>query len=217
MSPCRLEEPADPSSETRPYPAEPLRRSQDMDNDEDDFEPVVRQLRALGEEPVDEAVRQRVLERSHPTRLSWIRSTRTKVAAAAFGGFMIGTMGLASAGALPEPAQGVAHGALGTVGIRVPPGHDRYNGPECGGAKTHGEYVEAHKDDPAAGRSPCGKPNVAVNRGRDNRAGQPGRPEGIGRGGPPPWAGRGGPPPWAGQGGPPPRPAVEPSTTTTTP
>jgi len=95
-------------------------------------------------------------------------------------------MGLASAGALPAPAQSVAHHALRTVGINVPPGHDRYNGPECGGTfANHGAYVRAHKNDPAAAKSACGKPNKSRDHGADNDQSEPGK---SGRHGPPPWA-----------------------------
>lgn len=106
-----------------------------------------------------------MLARATPApRGSWRRSSRLKVASALAAGFVLGSVGLASAGTLPGPAQDLAHTALGAVGVKVPPGHDRYNGPECGGTyANHGQYVRAHKGDPAAGRSPCGKPNASLN------------------------------------------------------
>ena len=107
------------------------------------------------------------------------------------GGFMIGSVGLASAGALPGPAQDVAHSALGVLGVHVPPGKDRYNGPECGDVANHGEYVDAHPDDPAAGKSPCGKPNRAVKHPQRSGTDPAGVPGDAGRKGPPPWAGQG--------------------------
>jgi hypothetical protein len=141
---------------------------------------------------VEHALARRVLARANRSRRTWLHSTKLKVAAALASGFMIGSVGLASAGALPGPAQDVARAALGALGVDVPPGHDRYNGPECGNVTTHGEYVDAHPDDPAAGKSPCGKPNKAVNH--------PHPQKGTGAGGAPGGAKRHGPPPWAGQG-----------------
>src|SRR3954465_2509876 len=114
-----------------------------MNDDVDDVDPVVSRLQAIGANPLDPELRDRVLARAHRPRRGWIHATRFKVAAAMAGGFMIGSMGLASAGALPGPAQGVAHATLDAVGVHLPPGHDRYNGPECGGATTHGQYVQA--------------------------------------------------------------------------
>jgi hypothetical protein len=70
-------------------------------------------------------------------------------------------VGLAAADTLPAPAQEVAHKALGVVGVHVPPGHERFNDPaECPGGpyRNHGAYVKAHKDDPDASKSRCGKP-----------------------------------------------------------
>ena len=118
------------------------------------------------------------------------------MAAAAAGGFLIGSVGLASAGSLPAPAQDAARSALSTVGINVPPGHDRYNDPtKCPGGPyaNHGAYVRAHPNDPNAGASPCGKPNKAVKQAGNGAT--PGAPEDNGndngnggRHGPPPWA-----------------------------
>ena len=101
----------------------------------DDFDPVVSRLHSVGQQPLGHALEQRVLARAHRSRSTWMHSTKLKVAAALAGGFMIGSVSLASAGALPDRAQDVARTALGVVGVHVPPGHDRYNGPECGGAK----------------------------------------------------------------------------------
>ena len=162
-----------------------------MDDEVGDFESVVSRLHSVGKQPVDHALEQRVLARANRSRRAWLHSTKLKVAAAMAGGFMIGSVSLASAGALPGPAQDVARAALGAVGVDVPRGHDRYNGPECGNVTTHGEYVDAHPDDPAAGKSPCGKPNKSVNHAHpkgSGSAGSPGAARGHGR---PPWAGQG--------------------------
>src|SRR5439155_16774817 len=110
-------------------------------------------------------------ERDGPAVASsaWWRSTRTKVAAALASGFLLGSVGLASAGTLPDPVQEAAHSALGAVGVSVPPGHDRYNGPECGGRfANHGQYVKAHKGDTGAAKSRCGKPNRAGHGASDD-------------------------------------------------
>jgi hypothetical protein len=90
---------------------------------------------------------------------------------------MAGSVGLAAADVLPAPVQDVAHHALDTVGVHVPPGHQRFNDPAtCPGGPyaNHGAYVRAHHDDPNAGSSPCGKPLGAVNPGHDSNSDQPG-------------------------------------------
>lgn len=154
-----------------------------MREDSEDHDGIRSRLYAMGAQPVDRAVAARVLARANRSG-SWLRSTKAKVSVAAAGGFLVGSVGLASAGTLPDPAQHVAHAALGAVGIDVPPGHDRYNGPECGGTyKNHGQYVRSHKDDPNAPESPCGKPMRSVTKSTsvDN----------TDEHGPPPWAGNG--------------------------
>src|SRR3954451_176716 len=92
-------------------------------------------------------------------RLSRVRRwSRPAVAVAAMVGFLFGSLGLASAGALPDSVQDVAPDLLAPVGVDVPPGHVRFNDPtECpGGPYTnHGDYVKQHKDDPNAGQSDC--------------------------------------------------------------
>ena len=155
-----------------------------MHDDVDDFEPVVSRLRSVGRQPVDHALEQRVLARARRSRPTWLHSTKVKVAAGIAGGFMIGSVSLASAGALPGQAQDVAHAALGAIGVHVPPGKDRYNGPECGDVANHGEYVDAHPDDPAAGRSPCGKPMRSVNHQKGTGTDPAGTPGNSGA----PWA-----------------------------
>jgi hypothetical protein len=155
---------------------------------------VAERLRAYGHQPIEREVAQAVLARATRSR-SWFRSTKLKVAAAAAGGFLLGGAGLASAGTLPAPAQSVAHSALGAVGIDVPPGHDRYSGPECGGTyANHGQYVRSHKDDPSAGQSPCGKPMRSVTHtttGAPADTDTTGGDDEVGHG-PPPWAAAGG-------------------------
>ena len=102
---------------------------------------------------------------------------RLRVGAALVAGLLVGGTGLAGAGAL-GPAQGVAHSALGRVGIDVP---DRHNGPECTDAdgkriadlKNHGQYVrsQAKGDRSEAAKSKCGKPVHAVDPADADEAG----------------------------------------------
>lgn len=131
---------------------------------------VVDRLRRFGDQPVDPALSRQVLT-SIRTSISsdqhsvQRRRTRRRIAAAAVAGFFAGSLGLASAGALPASLQDTAHSALDRIGVHVPPGHDRFNDPAvCPDApyKNHGEYVRTHPDDPNAGQSPCGKPTKAV-------------------------------------------------------
>jgi hypothetical protein len=116
-------------------------------------------------------------------------------AAAVAAVLLVSSVGLAAAETLPAPVQDVAHSALKKVGIYVPPGHERYNDPvDCPGGPyaNHGAYVRAHKDDPAAGQSPCGKPVRSVTNRADSEAEN--APDDADRDGektdegPPPWA-----------------------------
>jgi hypothetical protein len=115
-----------------------------------------------------------------------------KIVAAFVVGLVAGTSGLATAGALPDGAQEVAHRTFGAVGIKVPHG-DRYWGQECTGEakKNHGQYVRSQPKDKRAeaAASRCGKP---VQAGADDPAGA-GEGKGAGCQGPPPWAGKGKP------------------------
>src|SRR4051794_37652947 len=141
-----------------------------MSDETDGPEDLLRRLRAMGHRPVDPALAAEVMGRvRQPT--AWWRSTKLKVASAAAGGLLLGSVGLASAGTLPRPVQDAAHGALGAVGVDVPVGTARYNDPTgCPGGpyKNHGAYVKAHPNDPAAGGSPCGKPVTSINHPADD-------------------------------------------------
>jgi hypothetical protein len=158
-------------------------------NEADSFE-VTRRLQQFGSAPLDAEVADRVLGRVRAGRAASRRVVRTKLlSAAAVAAFVASGVGLAAADVLPPSAQDVAHNALETVGVHVPPGHDRYNDAKaCPGGPyaNHGAYVRAHPEDPNAGKSPCGKPTRAVNpssSGADNDK------QGQGAGnGPPPWA-----------------------------
>ena len=148
-------------------------------------------LQGLGQQPVDPWLASRVLARVQAGAPAWWRSTKLKVGGGVMAGFLAGSVGLASADTLPGPAQDVAHHVLGAVGISVPPGQSRYNGPECGGTyRNHGQYVRAHHGQPGAGSSPCGRPEVSVTPGSSTT--EVSEPPGTGPGshghGPPPWA-----------------------------
>ncbi len=125
----------------------------------EEHESVIKSLRALGREPVDPVTANRHLSQMVGVRARTPFSTKVKIGAAFGIGFFVGSAGLATAGVLPGPAQGVAHTVLSRVGVHVPGGPPRYNGPECGGTyKNHGQYVRAHTQDANAGQSRCGKP-----------------------------------------------------------
>jgi hypothetical protein len=147
----------------------------------DDEHDLPDRLRALGRQPLDAAVHARIRTAMadsggggldpvpDPPRLGR-RWSRPAVVAAALAGFLLGSLGLASAGALPAGLQDKAERLLDRVGVDVPPGHVRYNDPtECPGGpyKNHGEYVRSHQDDPNAGTSPCGKPLKSLNHAPD--------------------------------------------------
>jgi hypothetical protein len=160
----------------------------------EEFEAVQRRLAAFGTTPLNPAVDARVHARLRRTRASARpRVSRKLVLLAATLAFVLGSVGLAAADTLPAPAQEAAHDALAKVGLHVPPGHERYNDPVvCPGGpyKNHGAYVRAHKDDPDAGASPCGKPVKSVTHG-DDATTEDDTHAGKGAGtGPPPWAHR---------------------------
>jgi len=93
-------------------------------------------------------------------------------------GFLFGSLGLASAGALPDSVQDVAHDVLDHVGVDVPPGHDRFNDPtECPGGpyKNHGDFVKQNKDNASsAAQSDCGKPLVSTQHSDESSNGTEG-------------------------------------------
>jgi hypothetical protein len=152
----------------------------------EEHEPVIESLRALGKEPVDPVTANRHLSQMVDVRARTPFSTKVKVGAAFGIGILVGSTGLATAGALPGPAQGVAHTVLSSVGVHVPGGPQRYNGPECGGTyKNHGQYVRAHTQDPNAGQSRCGKP-IQAGTGSDstNAPDTPDNPSGTAPGNP---------------------------------
>lgn len=135
---------------------------------------VISRLTSLGEQPIDPALASQQLTAIAitPAREPWFRQ-KLQVAAALVVGLLVGSTGLAAAGALPDTAQQAAHKALRTVGVNVPPGKDRVTegcGTDENGEpfKNHGQYVKAHKDDPEASKSDCGKPRKSVKDGTDD-------------------------------------------------
>ena len=156
-------------------------------------EDLISRLRGLGRRPVDSDIAARhlaTMDDAAGVGASWAGRHRLKVVAAFAVGLMVGTSGLATAGALPNGAQEVAHRTLGAVGVKVPHG-DRYQGPECGGeVKNHGQYVKSQPKEKRAeaAKSRCGKP-VQAGTGADGAE----SPAGTGCQGPPPWAGKGKP------------------------
>src|SRR5687767_5068374 len=156
-------------------------------------EDLISRLRAFGRRPVSSEVagpHLAAMEEAVDAPGARVGAHRLKIVAAFVVGLMAGTSGLATAGALPNGAQEVAHRTFGAVGIKVPHG-DRYWGPECAGEakKNHGQYVRSQPKDKRAeaAASRCGKP---VQAGDDDGIG-----DGTGAGcqGPPPWAGKGKP------------------------
>jgi hypothetical protein len=152
-------------------------------------------LRALGSAPLHSGVADRVLERVRSGVRPKLRGGRLKLlSAVAIAGFAASGVGLAAADVLPAPVQDAAHRALDTVGVNVPPGHNRYNDATvCPGGPyaNHGAYVRAHSSDPNAGKSKCGKPVKSVNpstgtggaddRGQGAGQGKPSRAHGNGK------------------------------------
>jgi hypothetical protein len=160
-----------------------------------EHEDLIARLRDLGSQPVRLEVAEQHLAGidDAPVAVGGRRRPhRIRVVAAFAIGLLAGTSGLATAGALPDGPQEVAHRTLGAVGLKVPHG-DRYQGPECGGVvKNHGQYVRSQPKDKRAqaAASRCGKP-VQAGSGDDQGNGQGG--QGAGCQGPPPWAGKGKP------------------------
>jgi hypothetical protein len=152
----------------------------------DEHDPLIERLRGLGRHNVDPSLASRHLDAMASSPHRTVRSAKVKVGAAFFAGLVLGGTGLASAGTLPGPAQGVAHTALSAVGIDVPNSHGpaRYNGPECTGGpyRNHGQYVRAHQADLNAGKSRCGKP-IQAGTGAANDGTEPPEKPGNDQGG----------------------------------
>ncbi|MGQ0432569.1 MAG: hypothetical protein ACT452_09220 [Microthrixaceae bacterium] len=148
-------------------------------------------LQRLGTHPIAPALQSTHLTAMVPRGSRW--GPKLRVAAAFLAGLLVGGSGLAAAGALPDPAQRVAHGVLDQVGIDVP-NPERHHGPECGAEvkRNHGGYV---RDDHDLAKSDCGKPVKGTGDEQDADE-LDDADEGLGSDkgpcqGPPPWAGKG--------------------------
>ena len=160
-------------------------------------EDLISRLRAFGRRPVDTHLASGHLAAiaAASGAVSRSRTHRLRVVAAFAVGLLVGTSGLATAGALPNGAQEIAHRTRGSVGVNVPHG-DRYQGEECGGVvKNHGQYVKSQPKGSraTAAKSRCGKP-LQAGTGDDASEGTgEGSGKAAGCQGPPPWAGKGKP------------------------
>lgn len=142
-------------------------------------------LQRLGTHPIEPALQSAHLTAMVPGSSRW--GPKLRVGVAFLAGLLVGGSGLAAAGALPDPAQRVAHGVLDQVGIDVP-NPERHHGPECGAEvkRNHGAYVS---DDHDLAKSDCGKPLKGAADKDDADA-----PRDADKGpcqGPPPWASKG--------------------------
>jgi hypothetical protein len=139
----------------------------------DDHDDLLQRLRTLGAQPVDPARQSADLTAMVRVRPRPRVGAKLRLAGAFLAGLLIGSTGLAAADALPDPAQHVAHTALGYVGVGVPD-PDRYHGSECGAVvkRNHGAYV---RDDHSLAQSKCGKklhaPGAADDSGTDGKGG----------------------------------------------
>lgn len=161
---------------------------------------ITQRLRDAGDRPIPGAVRATHLTRMHaatPVAEGPTRFGRFAVAAAAFVGFVVGSTGFAMAGALPDPAQRVAHDVLSVVQLEV-------DDPKANHGRCVSEAMKAM--DPTASEearkaakdAACpkakGKP-AGVGGGKPAHAGTPGGPKGAR----PEWGECQGPPAWAGK------------------
>jgi hypothetical protein len=158
---------------------------------------LVARLRGLGSRPVDPAV-----AAEHLTAMAAVRAGRTrpagrfqrlKVGAAFAAGIVLGGTSLASAGVMGQTVQDKVADAAAHVNVNLPGGTERYGvgAPECAGytaGTNHGQWVKAHKGDPEAANSDCGKPMSSVDKAH-NDANENGSDHGSACR--PPWAGKG--------------------------
>ena len=155
-----------------------------------DYEDLENRLNTLGRQPVEPALASRHLTAMTNVLPRRNLMQRLRIVGAFAVGVLVGTTGLASAGALPGGMQEVAHDTLGAVGVDVPRG-ERYQGAECGGeVKNHGQYVKSQPKEKRAeaAASRCGKPIQAGDDGAEKAKAD--KADGGCR---PAWAGRGKP------------------------
>jgi hypothetical protein len=165
---------------------------------------ITQRLRDAGDPPIPGEVRASHLSQMHaatPTVERRKRFGRLAVAAAAFVGFAVGSTGFALAGALPDPAQQVAHDVLAVVQVNVE--DPRHNRGQCVSEIARDKTLTGAAK--AAAKAAC----KTITPGRSGQGSPPegvgeGRAEGAGKaaGGPntddDPCTGR---PPWAGKEG----------------
>jgi hypothetical protein len=164
-----------------------------------EFDDLVARLRAFGSQPVDSAVASEHLTamaavragRAHPVG----RFQRLKVGAAFAAGIVLGGTSLASAGVMGPTVQDKVADAAAHVNVNLPGGTERYGvgKAECAGytaGTNHGQWVKAHKGDPEAAKSDCGKPVKSVDKAQ-NDANENDNENGNGAACKPPWAGKG--------------------------
>ncbi len=173
---------------------------------------ITQRLRASGEHPVPGEVRAGHLSQMHAATPASTpqpkRFNRLAVAAAAFVGFAVGSTGFAMAGALPDPAQGVAHDVLSVVQVEVPDRPDNHGKCISTAAKITDPAEKQRAKELCKESHPPGRSGEAPGRSGDapGRSGEaPARkafpadhPNGDGDDctGKPPWAGKkGGPTP----------------------
>lgn len=158
---------------------------------------ITQRLRDAGERPVAGDVRADHLHRMQAATPATVRPKRfgrLAVAAAAFVGFAVGSTGFAMAGALPGPAQGVAHQVLSVVQVDVPNRKPNHGACVSAAAKAHPENEVARK----AAKDACpkgtpkgvgkGKPD-GVPPGHAGKAPKGANADGDPCTGKPPWAG----------------------------
>ena len=171
---------------------------------------ITQRLRAAGEHPVPGEVRAGHLSQMHAATPASTpqpkRFNRLAVAAAAFVGFAVGSTGFAMAGALPDPAQGVAHDVLSVVQVQVPDRPDNHGKCISTAAKLTDPVEKRDAKELCKETHPPGRSGEAPGRSGDapGRSGEaPGRkafpadhPNGDGDDctGKPPWAGKDGAP-----------------------
>jgi hypothetical protein len=192
--------------------------------DPQDHETVER-LRAFGRRPVDPptaSAHLTAMADAAPRRSPW--RTKVAVAGAFLAGLLLGGTGLATAGALPDPAQEVAFNVLHRTGMHVPHPHEgnlckgpplwvlERRTPEANEEAAHDQFRAENCPQRAEGQGPPDHVRSGEHRGGPpaharGPAGRPGAAEGgpgragargEGCSGPPPWAG---PPEWAGEEG----------------
>jgi hypothetical protein len=156
-----------------------------------DTDHVVGRLRALGADPIEPHLAGHHLTAMATAPVRTKRFGPVAVAAATVVGFLVGSTGLAAAGALPGQGQDVAAVVLAQVGVDVP--------------RTHGQCISElagsiSDDDPAKGErvsaAARGESEECPKPGRRGHARFGARPhEGDPCRGAPVWAGRGRPTP----------------------